>query len=241
MYYKITPSIETNVIIPLAETFRNNNYEILPVMAQLLNSEHFFDNAVRGCLIKSPVDFVIGACRQMYTVFPDSTDVVLQLKHYHYLDFELVALQQSPTEPPTVAGWQAYYQAPAYHEMWLNSVTYPERIKFVNKLLTTGYVYGGYTLKFDIIHFTQDLDTPYDPNALVAEAVMLLYGLDVSQTIKDYMKSILLSGQSDDSYWTNAWNDYLQNPSDTALYQEVYSRLKALYIYLLSSPEYQLS
>lgn len=241
VYYKITPSIETNVIIPLAETFRNNNYEILPVMAQLLKSEHFFDNAVRGCLIKSPVDFVIGACRQMYTVFPDSTDLALQVRHYHYLDLALIRLQQSPTEPPTVAGWQAYYQAPAYHEMWLNSVTYPERIKFVNQLLTTGYPYGSHTLIFDIIHFTQDLDNPSDPNLLVAEAVMLLYGLDVSQTIKDYMKSILLSGQSSDIYWTIAWDNYIQNPSDHTLHQEVYTRLMALYVYLLSSPEYQLS
>lgn len=241
VYYEIDSDIETNVIVPLADTFRNNNYEILPVMAQLLKSEHFFDMANRSCLIKNPVDFAVGLCRQFNVVFPDNTDVVLQRKHYDYIDAQLTVMQQCPAEPPSVAGWQAYYQEPAYHEMWINSVTYPARVAFADKLITTGYTTSGYTIKLDIIGFTQSLDNAYDPNALIAEAVMLLYGLDVSQTVKDFMKSILLSGQSTDSYWTSAWDNYIQNPSNTTYYQEVYTRLQALYKYMLDNPEHQLS
>lgn len=241
VYYEIDNDIETNVIIPLADTFRNNNYDILPVMAQLLKSEHFFDVANRSCLIKSPVDFAVGLCRQMLVVFPDNTDVVLQAKHYDYISSQLIIMQQSPAEPPSVAGWQAYYQEPAFHEMWINSVTYPARVAFADKLITTGYTSGGYKLIFDIIGFTQSLDDAYDPNNLVAEAATLLHGIDVSQTVKDFMKGILLSGQSTDAYWTSAWDNYIQNPTDMAYYQEVYNRLQALYKYMLDTPEHQLS
>lgn len=241
VYYEIDSDIETNVIVPLADTFRNNNYDILPVMAQLLKSEHFFDVANRSCLIKAPVDFAVGLCRQFNVVFPDSTDVILQRKHYDYINAQLTIMQQCPTEPPTVAGWSAYYQEPAYHEMWINSVTYPARVTFSDKMVTTGYTNGGYKLIFDIMGFTQSLDDPYNPNTLIAEAVELLLGMEVSQSVKDFMKTILLSGQALDSYWTSAWDDYIQNPTNTTYYQEVYTRLQALYQYMLNTAEHQLS
>lgn len=241
VYYEIDATTETNVIIPLADTFRNNNYEILPVLSQLLKSEHFFDIANRSCLIKSPVDFAVGLCRQFSVVFPDTSDVVLQAKHYNYINSQLTSMQQCPADPPNVAGWSPYYQEPAYHEMWINSVTYPARIAFADKLITTGYTSGGFTILFDIIGFTQSLDDAYDPNTLIAEAVTLLYGLDVSQTVKDFMKSILLSGQSTDAYWTAAWDNYILNPTNMTYYQEVFTRLQALYKYMLDTPEHQLS
>ena len=76
------------------------------------------------------MDFAVGLCRQFNVVFPDSTDVILQRKHYDYINAQLTIMQQCPTEPPTVAGWSAYYQEPAYHEMWINSVTYPAKGHF---------------------------------------------------------------------------------------------------------------
>ena len=89
--------------------------------------------------------------------------------------------------------------------------------------------------------FTQSLDDPYNPNTLIAEAVELLLGMEVSQSVKDFMKTILLSGQALDSYWTSAWDDYIQNPTNTTYYQEVYTRLQALYQYILNTAEHQLS
>ena len=42
-YYAIDPATETNVIKPLAQIFRDNNWEIKPVLSALFKSEHFFD------------------------------------------------------------------------------------------------------------------------------------------------------------------------------------------------------
>ncbi|NJM16426.1 MAG: DUF1800 domain-containing protein [Bacteroidales bacterium] len=36
VYYSITPEVEADIILPLAETFRNSNYELKPVLKQLL-------------------------------------------------------------------------------------------------------------------------------------------------------------------------------------------------------------
>ncbi|MEN9613015.1 MAG: hypothetical protein RLZZ628_3829, partial [Bacteroidota bacterium] len=43
VYYKITADIEANVIVPLANLFRDNQYNILPVLNALFRSEHFYD------------------------------------------------------------------------------------------------------------------------------------------------------------------------------------------------------
>ena len=42
VYYDIDATTEANVITPLAQVFRNNNYDIKPVLDTLLKSEHFF-------------------------------------------------------------------------------------------------------------------------------------------------------------------------------------------------------
>ncbi|MFZ1370731.1 MAG: DUF1800 family protein, partial [Ferruginibacter sp.] len=49
VYYEIDAAAEANVIAPLAQIFRTNNYEIKPVLEALLKSEHFFDVLNQGC------------------------------------------------------------------------------------------------------------------------------------------------------------------------------------------------
>jgi uncharacterized protein (DUF1800 family) len=49
VYYKIDGAAEQNVIVPLAKIFRDNNYEIKPVLRTLFESEHFFDTLNQGC------------------------------------------------------------------------------------------------------------------------------------------------------------------------------------------------
>jgi uncharacterized protein (DUF1800 family) len=42
VYYKIDATIENTVIVPLANTFIENNYEIKPVLQELFSSQHFY-------------------------------------------------------------------------------------------------------------------------------------------------------------------------------------------------------
>jgi len=72
IYYKIDSEIETKVITPLAQIFRNNNYNIQPVLATLFKSQHFYDLVYSSaCIIKSPLDFVIDLCNEYGVIYAE--------------------------------------------------------------------------------------------------------------------------------------------------------------------------
>ncbi|HEY0667785.1 MAG TPA: DUF1800 domain-containing protein [Sphingobacteriaceae bacterium] len=241
VYYEIDSATETNVITPLAEIFRNSNYEIKPVLTALFSSEHFFDNLNRGCLIKSPVDFTVGLCRQFGVLFPDDADGVNQYLMWEYIRGQSSNLQQNLGDPPNVAGWPAYYQEPQFHELWINSDTLPKRSQFSDRMIGTGYTRNGKKIVIDPIAFINNLSKPEDPNILIMDVLDLLYGNPVSQQLKDFLKSILLSGQSTDFYWTDAWQNYKNAPGNTMTKSIVTTRLQAFFKYLMNLAEYQLS
>lgn len=242
VYYEIDAAAEANVIAPLAAIFRNNNYDMLPVMDTLLRSEHFFDVLNRGAIIKMPLDVTVAACRDYGVVFPPAaTNLEGQYNLWYKLHQQTSLMNQNIADPPNVAGWPAYYQEPEFHELWINTSSLPNRNKFTDTMLDTGYTSSGDNFKIDIVAYTATLTTPSDPNLLIQEVIDRHYSTDVSQTVKDHLKSILLSMQSNDIYWTNAWNDYIGAPTNMAYYTTVYMRLRDMFAYLMDLSEYQLS
>ncbi|RZK14268.1 MAG: DUF1800 domain-containing protein, partial [Hymenobacter sp.] len=119
VYYIIDSQVETDIIQPLATILIQNNFEVVPVLRALFGSQHFFDVANVGCLIKSPLDYTVGVCRQLELAFPPATSVVAQYGMWNYLNAVATVQQQTLGDPPNVAGWVAYYQAPQYHELWI--------------------------------------------------------------------------------------------------------------------------
>lgn len=241
VYYNIDAATETNVIAPLAAIFRSNNYEIKPVLQALFSSDHFFDPVNRACLIKSPIDFTVGLCRETETDFPDTTDYVNQYYMWDYLRVQASNMQQNLGDLPNVAGWPAYYQEPQFHELWINSDTLPRRNQLSDVMNNTGYSRNGKKIVIDPILFASKLPNPADPNKLVDDTLTQLYSITVSQQLKDFLKSILLSGQISDHYWTDAWNTYIASPTNTMTKTIVYTRLQSLLKYLMDLAEYQLS
>jgi len=242
-YYTIDAAAEANVIVPLAQIFESNNWEIKPVLDALFKSEHFFDALNSGCLIKSPLDVAVNVCREFSIAFPDS--VAEYQDAYYMWDFlrsQTSICNQEFGDPPSVSGWPSYYQPPQFYELWINADTLPKRNRFTDVLIGNGYARNGKLLKIDPIAFAQQLPNPGDPNALIADSLQLLYRVPVTDTSRNTIKTtILLSGQTSDYYWTNAWNAYLANPSDTMAYQTVYIRLRDLYKYFMNLAEYQLA
>ena len=243
VYYAIDAATETNVIQPLAAIFRNNNYDLKPVLTTLLKSEHFFDVLNQGCQIKSPLDQVIGCMREFGVVFPDP--VALYADAYgmwNYLFSWGVSMNQNLGDPPSVSGWPSYYQTPGFYELWINSDTLPKRNRFTDTLITNGYTRNGKKIIIDAVAFTQALPNPGDPNVLIDDALTILYRMSLSaSTIQSIKEQILLTNQTQDYYWTNAWTAYLANPANQANFNVVNTRLKSLYQYLMNLPEYQLA
>lgn len=241
VYYTIDATTEANVIAPLAAILRSNNYEIKPVLQALFSSDHFFDPVNRACLIKSPIDFTVGLCRETEMTFPDATDFVNQYYMWDYLRTQASNMQQNLGDLPNVAGWPAYYQEPQYHELWINSDTLPRRNQLSDVLNNTGYTRNGKKIVVDPIVFASKLPNPADPNILIDDTLTQLYSIAVSQQLKDFLKSILLSGQISDHYWTDAWNAYIATPANAMTKTIVYNRLQAMLKYLMDLAEYQLS
>ena len=242
VYYDIDANAEANIITPLATILRNNNYEVKPVLEALLKSEHFFDVLNIGCQIKSPVDTVIGMCREFDLQFQPLADYTTNYGMWNYLVSWLTSMQQNIGDPPDVSGWKAYYQEPQFYEIWINSDTLPKRIQFTDTLALNGYTFNTKKLILDGVAFAQTLPNPADPNTLIADSIKYLFRISLSQASKDQIKKdILLGGQSTDYYWTDAWNIFITNPANTANATIVKNRLRDLYKYLMNLAEYQLA
>lgn len=241
VYYAISPGTETALIVPLAELLRANNYEIKPVLKALFTSADFFSSASQGCMIKAPLDLTVGLCREFDLVFPDGSDSVNQYYMWDYIRSQSATLAQDPGDPPNVSGWPAYYQVPQYYELWVNTDTITKRNAFTDRFISGGYTRNGKKIAIDPIAYTEKFANPSDPNLLISEALDQLYRIDVSASVKTFLKSILLSNQVNDAYWTAAWTDYKNDPASTSKKNIVTTRLSAMYKYLMNLAEYQLS
>jgi uncharacterized protein (DUF1800 family) len=243
VYYKITPDVETNVITPLAQVFQESGYDIKTVLSTLFKSEHFFTMTYSGaCIVKSPLDFLLGLCREYGVQMPATNDDASNYTAWQMLLQHSTVLQQEILSIPVVAGWYAYYEAPAYHELWINSVTYTERNAYTDMMISSGDMMNSVSMIIDPLVFAQQLPNPEDPNKLIDDSLDILYRVPVQDKAKTFLKqSLLLTGQTNDYYWTQAWNNYIANPSDAIVKQTVFTRLQSFYKYLMNLPEYHLS
>jgi len=250
IYYDIDANIENNVIIPLAQTFVNSNWDILPVLKQLFKSQHFFDLANRGVYIKTPFDLVAGTVRtfNVNTTVSDPTNYEAQYKVWsNFNDSICLGMEQQAGTIPNVSGWNPFYQTPSFHQYWINTNTVQKRFKFLQDIFN-GYnlTYNGLTtnIKVDVIAFVQQFGNTIcaDPNQLVAICIKYLLPIDLSTGQQSSIKlSTLLSGQTTDSYWTTAWNNYVGAPTNTTYVNTVTTRLKSLLTTLVQLAEYQLA
>lgn len=234
--HQINAQIETDIIAPLATIYKSNGYDLKPVLAKLFKSEHFFEANIMGCQIKSPIEVVVGFCREGNITQPPADPIDVHYKFYSDLFYTAGIAQQLIGDAPNVAGWPAYYQEPQYYQIWINSDTLPKRVNFAIWML-----YGGYNGAFSPIDFAEQMNNPSDPDALLDQILETLYIYDISSTTKASIKNqILLNNLNQNIYWTSAWQDYKANPTDTTKKNIVSSRLQTLVLYLTQSPHYQM-
>jgi uncharacterized protein (DUF1800 family) len=241
VYYVIDSSIETNVIVPLANLFKQN-WELKPVVTALLKSEHFYDDRNIGCMIKNPVDVMSSFCKYFNASIPNST-IEQEYSSYYTLWGAIALTGMNVGNPPNVSGWPAYYQTPQFHQLWLNSDTLPKRILYTVATIANGIdIRGGGKITADVIAFAKQFPNPENPDALIQDTINLLYTMDLSTESKNKLKeSTLLFGLTENFYWTNAWNDHIANPTDNDKKNIVVYGLTMMLKYLLDLAENQLA
>ena len=256
VYYDINKDVESDLILPLADVFTSSNFEIKPLLKALFTSELFFKSEYRGAMIKSPADYTIGMTRQMEMTWPVEP-LAFEARYFFasQLYTYINAQGQEIGDPPNVAGWPAYYQTPSFYEIWVDTATYPPRLALNDALVvknlntgnanSTNWVHAeskSKIFKIDPVSFVARLSDPANPNQLIDDLVFYFYGVPISKSIKESLKlTFLLRGQSTDYYWTDAYNNYINNPANpNSEGRQVPKQLQDLIAYMFSAAEYHL-
>ena len=114
----VSPTPDPERVEALAARFRASDHDISILLYTLFADDAFVDPAVRGTLVKSPVEFVVGTHRAL-GLPPSAPETLVRAMR---------TLQQPLYEPPNVRGWVG---GPG----WINSQTLLARRRLVNGLL----------------------------------------------------------------------------------------------------------
>ncbi len=239
VYYHIDETVEANIIEPMAQMLIENDYNIAPVLQALLSSQHFYDALNMGPMIKNPMDFSIGLFRQNQVTIPGT--VLQQYPFYLTLYSFIGTMDMNYFNPPSVAGWKAYYQEPGFYRIWINSSTLRPRMLLTDVFSTVGLrARNGEQMVIDIFEIVAALSNPIDPNVLITELADLYFPLGINEEQLSNLKEVLIPGLPDFE-WTLEYNKYLENPNDEEIRISVEVKLRTLLRTMLTMPEFYLS
>jgi uncharacterized protein (DUF1800 family) len=238
MYYQIDQTIEAQIIEPLATTLFNNNYEVKPMLVQLLGSEHFFSPDYMGSQIKNPLDFTIGTFRKCEINL--SGNVLANYEMWSEIYNSCRSMEMTLGDPPDVAGWLQYYKDPSYYELWVNSSTVPMRTSFTDTYCASGITRSGFNFVIDPFALALKTGDPSIVANLIngMAQILLPNALNNNQILQ--LKEVLIPGLPE-STWTFEWNKYTANPTDATQKSVISKKLLALLKAILRLPEYYLA
>jgi hypothetical protein len=127
-----------------------------------------------------------------------------------------------------------------YDKVWLSTDTYTKRRNFITTMLN-GYTNTNQKLMINPIEVARRMSNPADPNALVQDFNTYFLRMQLATaSLATIKQNTLLTGQTSDYYWTNAWNAYIANPSLQSNINDITTRLKNLVNYFMLLEEYHL-
>jgi uncharacterized protein (DUF1800 family) len=246
VYYDIPAEIETDIITPLADTFRNSGYEIRPLLEQLLKSQHFYDmdNAVTsddnlGAIIKSPLEVIFGSLRFFDIEMPA---VLADLCNKSYIGGILGFISDQGLdlyEPIDVAGYPPYHQEPTFNRDWITPTSLAYRYHFSFALLGNESESPDYGFRLDIVDWVRNsgfISNPADAAILVHTLTDYMFAVELNEERRNYFLNDVFLENLPAATWQNEWNAYIGGGNDTV----VRERLETLVAAIMQTPEYQL-
>ncbi|NQW29305.1 MAG: DUF1800 domain-containing protein [Ignavibacteria bacterium] len=158
------------IIEGLAKPFRDGGFEMRILFKKLFTSKHFFDPALRGAQIKTPVEFVVGLLRQLGVTNADPQSWTGKM-------------DQFMLDPPNVAGWPGY-------RTWISTNTYPQRRQFALEVIKAMSDARANS-------FIKEFDDYSDVKKFIANVCNYLFPVEVTQERLDFYKNSLLGGAPD--------------------------------------------
>ena len=140
LYQEFVYEVPNQAIVEqLGATLIANNWELAPVLSQLLKSQHFFDADVRGARIGSPIERCIGFQKEVNAPWVENNQLMVYYGSY--------SMDQVPFIIPSVNGWPR-------HRNWISTRTVPERWGMIDWLL---WVDGDPAPRIDLTTFVDSL------------------------------------------------------------------------------------
>ncbi|MBU2020512.1 MAG: DUF1800 domain-containing protein [Bacteroidetes bacterium] len=235
--YDLTTDVENNVIPILAGTLISNGYNVLPVLNQLLKSEHFYDLSLRGTQIKTPIEVMFTKLNSSMSVPQGAIDITSKTYlNVHYLASNL---GQNYFAPPNVGGWPAYYQAPSYSKLWLNSTFIKQRFDIALWLsIYNGINISGTFYKVRALQLVDSLSYPSSPVDVIDDLCDLYFSKPVTSLDKTNLKNILTNSLPDFE-WTDQYNEYIQSPTDPTKSDPVRQRVELVLASIYRMAQFQ--
>ena len=146
-------------------------------------------------------------------------------------------------DPPSVSGWEAWYQVPLFHRTWITSDSLPKRNEFQDYLLWIGHIVEGYKLMVDPWILTKQFSEPRNANKLIGEVIEFLLPQPLDSSQITTLKSILLPGGIPDYNWSDEYDAATNTsyPNHATALSTATLKLKSLYKSIMNLSEYQLS
>lgn len=179
-YYISETNLNEVEIERIAKEFRNSDYEISVLLAQLFSSHYFWDKQLRGTIIKSPIDLVIGTIRSTGFLPAD----------WRRIPNVLSNLGQNLFEPPNVGGWPR-------GGAWITPANLLNRKKFLMDFFSTqGEGLADLTLENPEI----SLNRP--------DTIMIRYGAENFQGAPKF-RIYLQKYDDNQGYYKTVWQSHL--------------------------------
>jgi uncharacterized protein (DUF1800 family) len=214
--YFIYQTPDETIVNQLADTLRSNNYEIRPVLRQLFNSAHFYNQLTMSAEITSPIEKAVSAIRQLNIPVAANSFIVPS-----YVRTSAEAFGQSLFEPPNVAGWPGY-------RTWISTTTLLARNQFTDAVITGRTTVGNTSIGFKVnpLTFALQFPNPSAARALVDDITAHLIAMQTSAARRQMLLDTLLQGTDE-----NNWN--INDPQTP-------SRIEGLLKVICRMAEYQL-
>jgi uncharacterized protein (DUF1800 family) len=242
----ITPTIEQNIIVPLSTTLKSNNYNLQPVLIELLTSKHFYDeedavvgdNSI-GALVRSPLELylhmfsLLGLQTPVYSANPSSLHSFLNNVVFVYSYNSGLPIFR----PQSVNGYAGYSSSPNFDKNFITTSTLRIRYNYSIDFIINGLTYNGFLYKLNLPNFVKTssyFSNPSNTDTLIADFLTLLFVAMPPPDRVLYFKTIFLNGLSTIN-WTNEWNNFINTGTSTGVKIPIDRLVKTL----IKSPEFQ--
>ena len=188
----INPDVSEEMVTQFATLFRNNNFELAPLMKAMLSSEHFFDEHNFSTIIPGNIEYFMTFLNEIG--YAEDADI-LTLLSYTGQDYD-----QRMFNPTDVSGWPG-------NRAWITSSSIPFRTDSIQQLMGYYYVKNGNSLE-DLRTFVRGFESNSTNTLVIVKSIidyLLPKGLQFENEYNDAIK--VFKAEIPENYFTSGqWN-----------------------------------